>query len=297
MAPRKKGKSLAADLADDLAAAAVQARIVESGPIGFAEFLVSPDYCGPYMGAVKVSPLIMGIALASEGRDPAVLDDRTVLESFRCDRDAIVAAGAPKVVVVNAGRRGGKTSTLLATACCHAAWSVPLPTLKPGEIARAVIVSPDKDLSTAAFNFCKGLIESSPILSKALVKPINTEQILLKRPDGALVEIVVSAANRGGTGVRSRTLVFAGFDEAAFFRAGESYVVNDRTIFDAALGTLNAVAGAQCWIVSTSWIEGDGLMESFIADYWGKPDAGLRCSREGTRLCSPKGTHLGAQLA
>jgi hypothetical protein len=23
----------------------------------------------------------------------------------------------------------------------------------------------------------------------------------------------------------------------------------------------------------------------------------LRCSREGTRLCSPKGTHLGAQLA
>ena len=23
----------------------------------------------------------------------------------------------------------------------------------------------------------------------------------------------------------------------------------------------------------------------------------LRCSREGTRLCSPKGTHLGAQIA
>jgi NAD-dependent SIR2 family protein deacetylase len=34
-----------------------------------------------------------------------------------------------------------------------------------------------------------------------------------------------------------------------------------------------------------------------LAKSWRFIDALLRCSREGTRLCSPKGTHLGAQLA
>jgi hypothetical protein len=263
-------EAMAAALADALEGAA----LADGPPIGFYEFLTSPDYAGPYMGTITPSPLLLGIALASEGRDPVMMTDEEVQAVFRCTRIALLTEGEPKVVVVNAGRRAGKTANLLAPKMVHAAVTTPVPHLKPGERARAVVISPDLDLSEACFNYAKGLIESSPVLSRMVVKS-NTEEIVLRRPDGNLVEIVTGAANKGGKSARSRTLVFAGLDEAAFFFGDDGHTVNDKEIYDAAMGTLGAVAGAQCWIVSTSWIEGVGLMEGFIEDNWGDPAAGI----------------------
>jgi hypothetical protein len=266
------------DVVSDFAAAAAArlelAQILAEPPIGFYEFLTSPEYAAPYMGTITPSPILLGIALASEGRDPVTMTDEEVQATFRCSRADIVAAGEPKVVEVNAGRRAGKTSNLLATKMVHAAWTTPVPHLKKGERARAVVISPDLDLSEAAFNYAKGICESSPRLSRAIVKN-NTEEIILRRPDGTLVEIVTGAANKGGKSARSRTLVFAGLDEAAFFFGDDGHTVNDSEIYDAAMGTLGAVAGAQCWIVSTSWIEGVGLMEKFLEENWGAPDSGI----------------------
>lgn len=259
----KKKISLAGDLAQSL-----ETSKANLNPT-FLEFLQSPDYCGPYM-QVALSPTILDIAQISDGLRPTHLDDDGLEAVFRCGRLDFLADGTkPKIISLSAGRRGGKTSNLLAPKCVHAAWTVPVPDLKKGERARAAIVAPILDQATAALNYCKGIIEGSPVLRAAVIKS-NTKEIVLRRPDGNLVEIVVGAANHGGIVGRSRTLVFAGLDEAQFFRT-EGADVNDKDIFDAFMGTLRFVDGAQCWLVSTPWIEGDGLMEKFTEEYWGSP--------------------------
>ena len=243
-----------------------------AAPLTFRAFLLSPDYCGPYWGPVTPSPALLAVVDASEGRAPSGLSPADVEAIFRRPAHGLATQRPPRVVVVNAGRRGGKTSNLLAPKMVHAAWTTPLPDLKPGEIARAVVISPDLDLSEAAFNYAVGICESSPVLRRAVVKK-NTEQIVLRRPDGKLCEIVTGAASRGGAAARSRTCVFVGLDEAAFFYAADGHTVNDRDIYNAALGTLKFVAGSQCWIVSTPWVEEEGLMEELIRDYWGPAGA------------------------
>jgi hypothetical protein len=155
-----------------------------------------------------------------------------------------------------------------------------------------VIISPRTDQSKAAFRYCKGIVESSPRLRKAIVKitsgalaDVSAEVILLRRTDGHLVEIVVGAADAGGTAARSTTLLFAGFDEVAFFYSDdEARTVNDKDIFDAAKGSLRNIDGAQLWMCSTPWIEGKGLMEALIRDHWGKPGDTLVAARMSSYL-------------
>lgn len=241
----------------------------------FREFLERAEYAGGYMAVTGISPVVAAIVDASEGSPVESLSDDECAEIFHLRPEEVPLGDSPRIVVVNAGRQAGKTSSLLAPKCVHAAWTLPTPFLRPGQVARCVIISPSTDLSRAAFRYCKGIVESSQRISRNIVKvtsgnlaDVASEIIILRRPDGRLVEIVVGAADAGGTAARSATLLWCGLDEAAFHRA-ENGQENDQAIFDAAMGTLRTVAGAQLWIVSTPWIEGHGLMEQLIRDHWG----------------------------
>ena len=264
--------------------AALQAATAEAEPekpISFRDFLFSDDFAGPYMKGTGVSPTIEAIALASEGLPipETLLSDKQVQDIFRCDRSALVGI-KPRDVGVGAGRQSGKTANLLAPKCVHAAWTTPIPNLKPGQIAQAIIISPKTKQSQACFNYCKGIIESSPILKEAA--KIQKTAIVLTRPDGTKVEIVVGAAARGGGSGRSGTIIFAGLDEASFFYPDGSAGSNDRDIYDAVFGSVGLIDGAQIWIVSTPWIAGMGILEERIRDYWGKPGAALVVARVST---------------
>lgn len=271
------GAQLAGSLADELErVAAIAAERAEALP-SFREFLESPEYAGPYMAKVGIPPLVGAIVDASEGMPVDGIDDELAFEVFRLHLDELPLVTVPRVVVVNAGRQAGKTSNLLAPKCVHAALTQPAPFLRPGQVARAVIISPNTKLSEAAFNYCKGICETSPRIQRQIVK-INDERILLRRTDGHLVEIVVGAADKGGGAARSATVLFCGLDEVAFFR-DEAHTVNDRAIFDAAMGTVRHLEGAQIWMVSTPWIEGSGLMEELIDAHWGAPGSVLVAAR------------------
>jgi len=234
----------------------------------FREFLKSPQYAAPYMKKVGIPPVIGAIVDASEGRPVDCLDEDSLLRVFKLGRKDLPRC-TPNVVVVNAGRQCGKTSNLLAPKCVHAALTQRADFLRPGQVARAVIISPTTALSEQAFNFCKGIVEASPRIQRQIVK-INSEEILLRRTDGNLVEIVVGAADKGGTAARSKTLLYVGLDEVAFFKAADKYTVNDTDIFNAAMGALRTIPGAQLWMTSTPWIKGKGIMEEYIRDHWGK---------------------------
>jgi hypothetical protein len=74
-------------------------------------------------------------------------------------------------------------------------------------------------------------------------------------------------------GVRGRTLVFAGLDEACFFFDETTGVVNDADLYRAVLQRV--VSGGQVWIVSTPWLADTGLLETTIAKNWGSHEHAL----------------------
>lgn len=245
-------------------------------PLSFLAFLTSPQFLG-----LELSPAITAIADASEGRH-VELDDDTCRAVFGCLPSKLPTT-ARRTVAVRAGGRGGKTSRLLAPKALHAAWTVPLPTLRPGERARAPIVAPDRDLANQALDFVRGYAEESPVLSRAL-RPSPKSVVTLRRPDGKEVDIVVGAATRGGKALRGRTLVGAFLDEAAFFYAADGYTVTDKELYRAAIQRV--VPGGQIWIASTPWIAEEGILEERIKADWGIHALAL-CATAPTRMLNP----------
>lgn len=295
---KREQKTAAADVAAAVRAArgrrkaAAAKESIAAGALTFRAFLESRDY---FPDPLNLSPAMWAIVDASDGRPDLVPADicRTI---FNCSPD-VLPKTPPRVVGVGAGRRGGKTSRLLAPKAVHLAISVPLPNLRPGEVARVAIVAPDLDAAAATLNYVKGIVAASEVLRTLVLADTppedpddvgNAVAVILRRPDGRLVDIVVRAASRGGKTTRSRTLVGLVLDEACFLFADDGHTVNDRAIFDAAAPAIEP--GGQVWIASTPWIEGEGLLEQFVADNWTtgrQATTALVAARVGTRLLRP----------
>lgn len=256
-------------------------------PVGFG------DFCQNILG-MTFSPVMAAIVAASEGA-PVDLDPETSMAVFGCTADALPKK-ARRVVAIRAGGRAGKTSRLLAPKALHCAWTVPLPNLRRGEFARALITAPDMDFAKQVINYCRGYIEDSSLLRSHAIGVTDdedevgtVERIGLRRPDGHLVEIAIKAATGKGKTGRSRTLVFAGFDEAAFFNAGESrsggaYVVDEEELFGAVIQRVEP--GGQVWLVSSPWVEHFGYLEKTIDANFGNHNDAL-VATAGTRKLNP----------
>lgn len=205
---------------------------------------------------------------------PAIAPQRLPLAGFASSvlgldlsermRQIMRDADAPHIrtVAVRAGARGGKTSRLLASKALHAAWTLPLETLAPGEPALALLVAPDKRRARQALGFVVGLALESPSLRAHVEGDPTADRISIRRPDSKLVSIEVMAAVGRGLGGRGFTLVFAGLDEACLFRDERTGAVNDTEQYDAVMPRL--VPGGQCWVVSTPWIAKTGLLEELM---------------------------------
>jgi len=261
-----------------------------AGPLPFREF------CEREL-RLDISPIMAAVMDAADARPVTTIDDVTAERIFGCVR-AGLPTKRPRVVGVRAGGRGGKSSRLLAPKALHAAVTVPLATLRRGEYARALCMAPDKDLARQVVDYCRGYIAENRTLYGMLADPPPLdddeeideskigalERIALRRPNGQLVEICVKAAGRGGVGARSRTLVCALFDEALFFRAKGTGVINDQEIYRAAIQRV--VPDGQVWLASTPWVENQGVLEEKIRDNWGKHTTAL-VAIAGTRDLNP----------
>lgn len=240
-------------------------------------FAESPHWCG-----LTLSPLMAAIMDAAEGHRPTRIDDATCTRHFGCSL-AELPRVARRLVAIRAGGRAGKTSRLMATKALHAALTVALPTLAPGEKAVALLMAPDLKLAHQILGFVRGYTVSSPRLG-AMVARDTADEIELLRPDGQRVLIRVRAASGRGKGGRGFVLVFFGLDEAAFFRDEGSGVVNDTEIYRAAAQRL--APGAQAWVASTPWVAGVGLLEDTLASDFGSHTHAL-CAQAPTRALNP----------
>lgn len=222
---------------------------------------------------------------AAEGLPVTTIDDEAALRHFGCSLAALPRR-AHRLIAIRAGGRAGKTSRFLATKALHAALTVELPTLAPGERPVALLIAPDLVLARQILGFVRGYCDPSvsPALASLVVRD-TADEIEIRRPhDGVAVLIRVRAASRGGKGGRGFVFVFAGLDEAAFFRDESSGVVNDTEIYRPIAQRL--APGAQAWIASTPWVEGVGLLEETLSKDFGAHEHAL-CAVAPTRVLNP----------
>lgn len=184
-----------------------------------------------------------------------------------------IAAIRPTVAIPMTGVRAGKT-LLSALALVHSVLTCSLrhkPTeqeltdgvlpdddgqvgVRPGELVRAVIVTPKLVAGRQAFAYIAGAFKNSPRLAKCIVHQ-TLEKLIVKRPcDGHNVLIELVAMSAGGTNLRSTWLAGVIFDEAAFAdgSSGEDAgVVNLADNYGAAVTRM--LPGALLLLPSSPW--------------------------------------------
>jgi len=214
------------------------------------------------------SPLQLAITRAADGRPIGdELDDAAVLRHFGCERSRIGLV-APVIVVIVAGVRGGK-SLMAACAAVKGSLTADLSRLKKHEIPRFAIIAPTVDNAQATFRLLTGSVMASPTLKKLVVGEPTADTLMIRRPDGRLVEIVVVAASRGAITVRSRWLVGFVLDEVALFGSEPNgAVINAEELKRAAETRL--VPGAQGWLISSPYGPTGLLYEEYKA-HFGQP--------------------------
>lgn len=174
-----------------------------------------------------------------------------------------VPAAARGVLVAICGARAGKTYVLGALRALHLALTVDLSTMAPGEQAIGLIVAPTEELAKQAINYVAGAAETMPADFGRCVKSL-ADVVVVERPDGQQVEIVIAAASGKGTNLRGRSLVAALLDESAFFR-DKSYKVNDEELFKAA--NPRVLPGGQTILITTPWTDSGLAYDLFVANH------------------------------
>jgi hypothetical protein len=270
------------DLAADLRASLERERSLEPLRDGLTlEALLT----SPALGAFRPSASQLALVRAADG---AAVDGLLPLEQmlfhFGVER---VAPARSSIVIPRTGVRAGK-SLISAMALLHGIlttefrWTpsegdeaVPDDDgkvgVRPGELVRALILTPTLTTSASSFHHLIGTMQASPALRQLFVKDPGAETAVIRRPDGHVVHVQVVAARASGLNVRSTWLAGMLFDEADFHR-DENGVVNLPDNFRAARPRM--LRGAQIWLPSSPWADMGPYHEMFTAAF-GKPGSTL----------------------
>lgn len=266
---------------------------VDSKPT-LEEFFVSPEYCNfPGVRGGVASPAQLALIRAADGQPTGLCPDAQRFHFGIAPADHVDAFGTevlgtrvteqrPRQLVVRTGVRAAKSLIAALAALCYGALYSDLSGLRPGEVARGLIVAPRVGLAFATFRHALGTMQHSPKLAKHLVRPGMT-QFTIKRDDGREVEIAIVAASSGGTNLRSTWLIGCVFDEADF-HDDEDAAVNLKENIEAV--TLRMVPSAQVWVVSSPWVD-SGQFHGLMVDYLGAPKHGVLAFHSDSRSMNP----------
>lgn len=164
-----------------------------------------------------------------------------------------VSEEAKRYVIMRLGRGSGKT-TLCAAFAIYTAVTADLSMCGPGDVPYFITVAPDKETAKLSIRMAREMVKAVPSLERLVVND-KDQMIQLRRPqDGRLVRIEAFAATRGGSAVRSRTIMSFLLEEAEFFTStgdDKDYAVNDRDIFRALKPRL--LPAGKGIMISTPW--------------------------------------------
>jgi len=221
---------------------------------------------GRGFAALRASPLQLAIARAADGR---ALNGVLAPDALRAHFGTYEFTPIRNVALVCliCGVRSGK-SFLAACAVIKAALTADLSKLKQHEVPRCAIVAPTVDNADQTFSILSGIVSTSTILAPLVVKQVEGE-LLLRRPDGRIVEIVVVAAHRGATTLRSRWLAGFVLEEAALFGIEvQGAAVTAEEVLRA--GEPRLLPGTQGWIISSPFGP-QGLLWNLYRTHFGAP--------------------------
>jgi hypothetical protein len=227
--------------------------------VKFYEFLTSPDLCGSEFTGASWAVHREVIARLWDG-DPDLIpaEYRSVARQLLgCE---LPPPGAPAEMYLAFGRRSGKTR-LEAAAAVHA-WAENYAErgLSLGEWATISCHCVDKRQARTWFEYCRGLIEASPLLS-AEVENITAESIESKH----FTRLEVFTSNFRSA--RGYSMPLAIVDEAAFMR-DEFSAQPDAELRRALLPALATLHGRL--LVASSLHRRSGLMWDMHRKHYGK---------------------------
>lgn len=217
---------------------------------------------------VKLSPAQRVLAsVAFDGVEPGQLAaaDRLIAEQLFGPVEKIAPAARRVLCMVKGARCGGS----YIFGALYSLWRMlvaDLATLAPGEQATALVVAPDTRLARQCLRFALGAVDEQPELER-LVKSRTEDSFALERADGRTVAFEVLPATRGGSALRSRSLLSAVLSEVAFFRDAGA-VVNDVDCFRAVAPRI--LPGGMIVLESTPWLEQGLLHDEFVKNF-GEP--------------------------
>jgi len=220
------------------------------------------------------------VRVAFDRVDPIDLapEDRAVAAIMfgPCER---IAPASKSVIAQLKGQRCGGT-WLWSLFLLYRALTADLSRLAAGEVGFAAIVAPAMEQAKQSINYIVGALD---VLGLASWRTSTlAESITLKRPDGHRVTMQVFAASRGGVATRSRSYIGALLDEACFFRAADSGVVNDQEIYRSIASRV--MVGGTLGLVSTAFAE-QGLLWDLLKRNLGVPGGELTGRHETALAC------------
>ena len=165
-------------------------------------------------------------------------------------------------LVVIGGRRGGKDATAAAAIAC-AASSDYSAYVRPGEAPCIMCLAVDRDQAKIVLRYTRALFDSVPML-RELKANETREGIELTNGN----EIVVQTNNFRS--VRGRTVPFAVFDEAGYWR-DEASASPDKETYRATLPSMSTIPTAMLAIMSSPYRR-QGLLYDKFAKSFGQPD-------------------------
>jgi hypothetical protein len=238
--------------------------------VSLANLTLERVFSQPGLMGVPASPLQTAIVRAAAGLPVAGAIDRdTSAKHFGVER---LPTERPRRVVLICGIRGGK-STMGVAAAIWACLTADLSSLPAHEVARYAIIGPAVDAADATYKQLVGYLQSSPARSAVLARDPTESRVVVRRPDGRVVEIVVVAAHRGGLSVRNRWLIGLTLEEVASFGSeATGAAISAEEILRAAETRL--LPGCQAWLISSPFGP-VGMLHALYQKYFGKPGTTL----------------------
>lgn len=141
-----------------------------------------------------------------------------------------------RLVVVAAGRQGGKSSMAVATAIWSSTCRDDLSALLPrGRTRYALIAAPSESQSRELIRVAAGMVDASPVLRS--LATVHADEIRFRLPSGAQTAIRALPANpRSIRGMSADTCIG---DEASHFNR-EDQLNNDQAMIEALEGSMNS---------------------------------------------------------
>ena len=239
-------------------------------------------FCHPRAFAVPASDVQRAICRIADGRPLGDLADNETVVRTLGGPEAVAALPTipPLEFYLVAAIRTGK-SLFTAALALHTALTIDLSYIAKHEIARIAVVSLDVDKARVVMGHLMGALErAGSLLAPYLVrkpKP-TTERVLIRRPDGRLVEILIAAGKRGGAHLVSRWTVCCIFDEACRMLGQEDGVVN---LDDSRLAVIERLRvlrqhGAMTRLVAVSspWAARGPIYDA-VQEFFGRPTEAL----------------------